>query len=182
VFDRRPISRLATPATGTAVAVAVRDPAQPAADASAASIALRARIARPLAALVAGASSLAAGAWSAALLAVLVEPSSGGERALIAVIAFGVVAGVGALHLRGLRHAWRSGPAVTRHIRPFTHALLAGILTAGGLALLALGSIAVFGAAPIGATGQVVWTGAAAAVGLGWRRWKLDERVRRRIG
>src|SRR5262249_13163653 len=50
-------------------------------------IVVRARIARPLAALVAVASSLAAGAWIAALLAVIVQPSSGGERTLIGLFA-----------------------------------------------------------------------------------------------
>jgi len=176
-FDRRPAPTAASVAI-TAAAGARSD----ARDATATEIVVRARVARPIAGFVAAASSLAAGAWLAALLAVLVAPSSGGERALIGVIAVAAIAGVALLHVRMLRPAWRSAPAVIRHIRPAARALVAGGLTFGALELVTAGSLAVFGAPPLGAGTRVILAGVAACLGLAWQSFRLDDRLRRRIG
>ena len=69
-------------------------------------------------------SSLAAGAWIAALLAGIITPSSSGERALIGVVAIAAVIAVALLHVRTLRPAWSSAPSVIRHIRPSARARL----------------------------------------------------------
>jgi serine/threonine-protein kinase len=174
-FDRRP----APTAIG---AVASASPGDAAADATATGIVVRARVARPIAGFVAAASSLAAGSWIAGLLAVIVAPSSGGERALIGVIAVAAIAGVALLQARTLRPAWRSAPAVLRHIRPAARALVAGGLTFGALELVTVGSMAVFGSPPLDAGARVILAGLAAGLGLGWQRFRLDARLRRRIG
>jgi serine/threonine-protein kinase len=145
-------------------------------------IVLRARLARPVAGFVAIASSLAAGAWIAALFAVIVAPSSGGEHALIGVIAIAAIVGVALLHVRMLRPSWRSAPAVIRQIRPAARALVAGVLTFGALELVAAGAIAVVGTPPLDLGARVIVTGLAAALGLAWQTLKLDDRLRRRIG
>ena len=151
-------------------------------DPMATQIVVRARLARPLAAMVALASSLAAGAWIAALLGVLIAPSSGGEHALIGVIAVAAVAAVGFAHFRVLRPSWASAPAVLRHIRSAARALVAGGLTFGALELAVQGTLAVFGAPALGVGTRVILAGAAAAIGLGWQTLRLGERLRRRIG
>jgi len=143
---------------------------------------MRARLARPVAGFIAAASSLALGAWVAALFATIVAPASGGERALIGVIAVVAVAGLAVLHVRALRPAWRSAPAVIRHIRPAARALVAGVLTFGGLELVAAGAVAVAGAPPLDLGSRVVIAGLAAGLGLAWQRLRLDDRLRRRIG
>jgi hypothetical protein len=153
-----------------------------AADPMATQIVVRARLARPLAAMVALASSLAAGAWIAALLAVIISPSSGGEHALIGVIAVVAIAGVALAHVRVLRPSWASAPAVLRHIRPAARAIVAGGLTFGALELSVQGTLAVFGAPALGVGTRVILAGAAAAIGLGWQTLRLGDRLRRRIG
>jgi serine/threonine-protein kinase len=145
-------------------------------------IVVRARVARPIAGFVAAASSLAAGAWIAALLGVIVDPSSTGERALIGLFALAAVAGLALLQFRTLRRSWRSAPAVIRHIRPAARALVAGSLTFGALELVAVGITAVAGSPPFGMGSRIVLAGVAAALGLGWQRLRLDERLQRRIG
>jgi hypothetical protein len=160
---------------GSSGSLAVADP-------MATQIVVRARLARPLAAMVALASSLAAGAWIAALLGVLIAPSSGGEHALIGVIAVAAVAAVGFAHFRVLRPSWASAPAVLRHIRSAARALVAGGLTFGALELAVQGTLAVFGAPALGVGTRVILAGAAAAIGLGWQTLRLGERLRRRIG
>jgi serine/threonine protein kinase len=152
-------------------------------------IVVRARLARPLAAVVAAASSLAAGAWAAALLAVLIGPSSGsdpslsgGEHILIGVIAAVAIAGVALAHIRVLRPSWASAPAVLTHIRPAARAIVAGGLTFGALELSVQGTLAVFGAPGLGPGTRVILAGVAAAIGLTWQTFRLGERLRRRIG
>ena len=145
-------------------------------------IVVRARLARPLTVLAAALSSVCAGAWVAAVLAALVMPSSGGEHGLLGVIASAVIAAVATVHVRQLRPRWGSVPAVIRHIRPTARALVSGGLTFGALELLATSTIAVFGAPPLGVGLRLVIAGAAAGLGLGWQRFRLDERLRRRIG
>jgi tRNA A-37 threonylcarbamoyl transferase component Bud32 len=164
-------------------------------------IVVRARLARPLTVLVAALSSLTAGAWIAAVLAALVMPSTvgaprpaappnggavppltGGEHGLLGVIALAAAAAVATLHIRRLRPRWGSVPAVIRHIRPSARGLVAGGLTYGALELLATSSIAVFGAPALGVGFRLVVAGLAAGLGLGWQRFGLDERLRRRIG
>jgi hypothetical protein len=151
-------------------------------DPMATQIVVRARLARPLAALVALASSLAAGAWLASLLAVIIEPTSTGEHALIGLIAVAAIAGVGLAHVRVLRPSWASAPAVLRHIRPAARAIVAGGLTFGALELAVQGTLAVFGAPGLGPGTRVILAGAAAAIGLLWQRFRLGDRLGRRIG
>jgi serine/threonine-protein kinase len=145
-------------------------------------IAVRARLARPLAAVVAVASSLAAGAWIAALLGVAISPSSNGEHALIGLFAVAAIAGVGLAHLRVLRPSWSSAPAVLTHIRPAARAIVAGGLTFGALEMAVQGTMAVFGAPGLGLGTRVILAGAAAAIGLAWQTFRLGDRLRRRIG
>jgi serine/threonine-protein kinase len=163
------------PVVGSSGSLAAVDP-------MATQIVVRARLARPLAAMVALASSLAAGAWIAALLAVVIVPTSSGEHALIGVIAVAAIAAVGFAHFRVLRPSWASAPAVLRHIRSAARALVAGGLTFGALELSVQGTLAVFGAPALGVGTRVILAGAAAAIGLGWQILRLGERLRRRIG
>lgn len=156
--------------------------ASPAPGEIATQIVVRARLARPLTVLVAALSSLTAGAWIAALLAALVMPSSGGEHGLLGIIALAALAAIATVHVRWLRPRWGSVPAVIRHIRPTARALVAGGLTYGALELLATSSVAVFGTPGLGVGLRLAIAGLAAAVGLGWQRFRLDERLRRRIG
>jgi serine/threonine-protein kinase len=180
-FDQRPPgSATTTGAMRAATAPGARGPG--AGDPLATEIIVRARVARPLAGVVAAASSLGAGAWIAALLAALIVPSSGSERVLIGLIAAAAVAGVALLHVRTLRRAWRSGPAVIRHIRPASRALVAGGLAFGALELVTAGTAAVFGTPPLPVSARVIAAGLAAGIGLCWQRFRLDERLRRWIG
>jgi serine/threonine-protein kinase len=187
-FEAPPVANQApTPAprsmnTGGGPALTTSSGGLVAGDPMATQIVVRARLARPLAAMVALASSLAAGAWIAALLAVIIEPSSGGEHALIGIIAIAAIAGVGLAHVRLLRPSWASAPAVLRHIRPAARAIVAGGLTFGALELAVQGTLAVFGAPGLGPGTRVVLAGVAAAIGLGWQTLRLGERLRRRIG
>jgi len=150
--------------------------------ADAQTIARRARLARPMAILVAVLSSLGAGAWLAGLLASGLGASSGGESVLITLIALGAVAAIGAFHVRALRPRWNSSPAVQRHSRPAARALLAGSVALGGLELASVGFASIAHSALFGVTWQLVLAGLVAAVALGWERFHLDERVRDRIG
>jgi serine/threonine protein kinase len=170
VTGMNPLAR--TPSNGGLVTV----------DPIATQIAVRARLARPLAAVVAVASSLAAGAWIAALLGVLIEPSSGGEHALIGLFAIAAIVGVGLAHVRVLRPSWSSAPAVLTHIRPAARAIVAGGLTFGALEMAVHGTMAVFGAPGLGLGTRVILAGAAATIGLGWQTFRLGDRLRRRIG
>ena len=175
-FDRRP-------ATIQAIQAVTPVPVRAASsDSIATQIVVRARVARPIAGLVAAASSVATGAWIAALLAVIVAPASGTERALIGLFALAAVAGVALLQFRILRPSWRSAPAVLRHIRAPARALVAGCLTFGALALIAAGTGAVLGSPSLGMGACLILTGVAAAIGLFWQRLRLDERLQRKIG
>jgi eukaryotic-like serine/threonine-protein kinase len=173
-----------TPAATAAALATVPAPVRPrkTSDSIAAQIVVRARIARPVAAVIAVASSLAAGAWIAALLAVIVAPSSGGERTLLGLFALAGCAGVGLLHVRTLRPSWRSATAVIRHIRPAARALVAGGLTFGALELVAAGTAAVFGSPALHGGLRIVLAGIAAGIALAWQKLRLDERLQRRIG
>jgi len=184
-FDLRPAPAKKTSAAIGAVAPSTTaagagNPA--AADPRATQIVVRARIARPLAAFVAAASSLAAGAWIAALLAAFIVPSSGTERTLIGFIAVAAIVVVALLHLQTLRPAWRSAPAVIRHIRPAALALAAGGLTFGALELVTAGAVAVFGTPPLDQGPRIALAGAIAGISLCWQRFRLDERLKRWIG
>jgi serine/threonine-protein kinase len=151
-------------------------------EATALQLARKNRVARPLAIVIAMLSSVAAGAWIAALLAAFAHPTSSSESALIVMFAVGAVAGIGFLHASVLRKRWRSAPAVTRHTKPAARALLGAAVTLGALQLFAYGAAVVFHADPLGEGGRLVLTGIAAVLGLGWERFSLDERVRRRLG
>ncbi|HEY6173308.1 MAG TPA: serine/threonine-protein kinase [Kofleriaceae bacterium] len=177
-----PVPRARNLITGGNPAVSSSNSGLIAGDPMATQIVVRARLARPLAAMVALASSLAAGAWIAALLAVIIEPSSTGEHALIGIIAIAAIVGVGLAHVRVLRPSWASAPAVLRHIRPAARAIVAGGLTFGALELAVQGTLAVFGAPGLGPGTRVILAGVAAAIGLGWQTLRLGDRLRRRIG
>jgi serine/threonine protein kinase len=184
-FDRRPSLVTATLQAATPIPTRTASSdsiSAPSSGQFAAQIVVRARVARPIAGFVAAASSVAAGAWIAALLAAIVDPSSGGERALIGLFALAAVAGLALLQFRTLRPSWRSAPAVIRHIRPAARALVAGSLTFGALELVAAGTDAVLGSPSLGTGACIVLAGIAAAIGLGWQKLRLDERLQRKIG
>jgi eukaryotic-like serine/threonine-protein kinase len=145
-------------------------------------IAVRARFARPLAVVVAATSSLAVGAWVALVLALLIGAASRGERIMIGLLALVACAGIAFLHVRVLRRRWESATAVIAHTSTPARALVAGLLVFGGFELAAYALFAVFGVTPLALGTRVALAGATALVGLGWRRWKLGERVARRIG
>ncbi len=145
-------------------------------------IGFRARLVRPLAVLVAIASSVAAGAWLAALLGTILEPTRRGERTLLAIIAGAAIVGLGVLHVRALRPRWASSPAVSRHTAPFARALVTGVMTFGALELVQLGWFSIAHAQPLGMKIRLAAAGVAAVLGLGWRRWRLHTRLGRRIG
>jgi serine/threonine-protein kinase len=149
----------------------------------AADIAVRARLARPIALALAIASSLAAGAWMVALLASIVGPAlTGSERTLIGVLAVLAITGVAAVQIRGLARRWRSAPAVQRHNQPVARALGAGITTFGAAELAAWGMAALAGGEVIGPAVRVVVAGVAAGIGLAWPVFRVDERLRRWSG
>jgi len=179
--------RSAAPAGKTSAALSVVTPEGPAAaDPRATQIVVRARIARPLAVFVAATSSLAAGAWIAALLAAFIWPSgsteSSTERTLIGFIAIAAIVVVALLNVQTLRPAWRSAPAVIRNIRPAALALAAGGLTFGALELVTAGAVAVFGTPPLDQGPRIALAGAIAGLSLCWQRFRLDERLKRWIG
>jgi serine/threonine-protein kinase len=124
----------------------------------------RVRFARPLAALVAVASSLACGAWLAALLGALLGTTTSGERTLLAVIGIAAILGLAGLHVRMLHARWESVPAITRYITPFARGLLAGIATFGALALLHVGWFAIAHGRPFGVVVQLAAAGLAAVL------------------
>jgi len=86
------------------------------------------------------------------------------------------------LHVRTLRAIWESTPAVGRYIAPFARALLAGLTTFGALLIVQLGWHAIAHTSGPRAGPTLIGASIAAALGLVWRRWKLDARLRRRIG
>ena len=179
VFDKRLTTpkTLATPDTRTTQqAPLVGGPRD-----SASNLELRAKLTRPVAGFVSVASCLAFGAWLAAMLAVIWRPSSGGERALIDLIALGAIAALGVLHVRMLRPSWRSLPAIARYIGPFARALIASVITLGAFELVEHGWYAMTSDELFGPGLRIVAAGVAAILGLGWRRWGLDERLRRRM-
>jgi hypothetical protein len=167
-FDAPP-ARPSTPTTTSTAAHAIE-------------IAVRARFARPLAITVAAASSLAIGAWTALLLAVLIVPTSRGERVLTGLLAAVACAGLAALHIKILRPRWESTTAIVAHTRSPARALIAGVLAFGALELAAFALLAVVHVEPLGLTTRVVISGAVAIVGLCWQRWKLGALVVRWIG
>jgi serine/threonine-protein kinase len=138
---------------------------------TAAKIARRARIARPIAAALVAASSFAACAWIAALLAALVTPKSGGERALITIIALTVLVATAAVQIRGLHARWNSTPAIARYSRPVSRALLAGVVALGALELFTIGCQALFHAEPFGPTARLTLAAIAGGLGLRFERW-----------
>ncbi len=145
-------------------------------------ITLRARFARPLAAVIAVASSIAAGAWAAALLGAAIGPASRGERTLIGLVALIALGTVSALHLRKLRPSWGSAPAVTSHVAAPARALIVGMIAFGALELVEYASEVVFHDELLGIGARLVLTGVAAGVALGWRSLGLHDRLMRRIG
>lgn len=147
----------------------------------AAGITIRARLARPVALTVAITSSVAAGAWLAVVLALIVGSTSTGERALITLFGFAAMGGVAALHIRGLSPKWSAAPAIVRHTQPYLRALVGGVVALGALELLSHASNAIFHGTFLGTGGRVIVAGMVGAIGLASRRFGLDETLRRRI-
>jgi hypothetical protein len=171
-----------SPVTPTGMPAQEPPAGPPSAEIAAQDIAVRAKLARPLAAFVAGASFVALAAWLAAILAIIVDPVSTGEHALIAIVALGCGGALAAFHIKTLQPRWRSGPAVTRHVLPYGRALVWSAVVLGALELLAHGTTAVFSGALLGAPIRLAITGAVSVLALGWRAWKLDEKLRSKIG
>jgi serine/threonine-protein kinase len=143
---------------------------------------MRARAARPAAAVLATASTVAAALWMAALLAELVGSAggtTGGERTLIGLFALATAVGVALIHARVLKPAWRSSTAVDRHALRVGTAMLAALATLGLVELLVRGISALFGWGPGGWLAQVILAGLAAALALLWKRLGAGDRLRR---
>jgi serine/threonine-protein kinase len=145
-------------------------------------ITVRARFARPIAVFVVAASSLATGAWLAALLAIVIGAKTTSERVLIALLATSATAGVAMLQIRSLRLRWPSATAVITQTRTPARALVVGMLALGALELLVYGFAAVFHIAPLGSAARLAIASVVAVIGLGWQRWGLGQRLVRRIG
>jgi serine/threonine-protein kinase len=145
-------------------------------------IAQRARFARPLAIMVAVASSLGAGAWTAALLGAIDTPSGQGERVLIGLVAAIAAIASATVHVRRLRPSWDSAPAVLRHTTSPARAFVVGAVVFGALTLVADAAAITWHGNVLGDTARLVATGAAAALALAWRRLGLGERLAGRIG
>jgi serine/threonine-protein kinase len=147
-------------------------------------IAVRARFARPLAATVAAASSLAVGAWVAIVLGLMFAGPgiSRGERVLIGLLAFIAAGGIAAFHVRRLRRHWESTTAVLAHTRSPARALVVGVLAFGAFELGTWALAAVFQVEPLGLGIRALLAGVAGAIGLLWQSWKLGEKVVRWIG
>jgi serine/threonine-protein kinase len=145
-------------------------------------IARSARLARPAAALLVGASILASELYAAALLSsILGGPASGTERGLIIVAAAGAAIGVGVLLIRALRACWRSAPAVLRLVQALARTLTAGAAGLGLMELISGGADAMSRPTPSSSEGfpwRLVVAGIAAAVGAVWP--KLVSRLTRR--
>ena len=75
-----------------------------------------------------------------------------------------------------------SSPAVSRYIAPYARSVLAGVTTFGAFELFDYGWAAVAHSEPFRFGLRIAAAGIAAVIGLGWRRWGLDERLRGRIG
>jgi eukaryotic-like serine/threonine-protein kinase len=159
-----------------AAAVSRRMPTEHAAD-----LTIRARFTRPLAVAVSVASSLAVGLWIAAIVGVLVIPTSRGERALVGVVAAIAAGALAAIHIRALRRSWSSGPAVARHSVAPARALGIGLVAYGALDLLTFASLLVLHATPFGDTTRLVLAGCAAVASLAWQKYRIGDRLRRRI-
>ena len=128
-------------------------------EASAGDIARRARVARPLAGMLAAMSSVGSGAWVAALLATMFAPESSGERGLIAFIALGAALAVALIQIRGLYTRWNSTPAITQHSRPVARALTTGTIVLGSLVLVEYSVRALLHAEPLGTITRLIITG-----------------------
>jgi hypothetical protein len=148
----------------------------------AASIATRARLARPAAVAVAAGSSLVTAAWVAALLGWLLGSTTRGERLLLGIIATAALAGVALVHARALRTSWESIPAISGYIARFTRGVLGAVATFGALELLRIGWLSVVHSDLVSPGIRLVLTALAAVLGLGWQRWRLPARLGPKIG
>ncbi|HEY1557710.1 MAG TPA: serine/threonine-protein kinase [Kofleriaceae bacterium] len=169
------LAALDKPAAPQRMTRAQSSPSIPTPDAAA--IARRARMARPVACAVTALSSLATGAWLAGLFAAWF-----GTSALLTVVALAAVAGVAALHVRGLRPRWNSSPAVLAYLRPSLRGLAAGTIALGACELASIGAATALRIDLIGAGWCLAFAGVVAALGLAWERFRLGDRMRDRVG
>lgn len=176
VFDDRPAAPVAIERAATEP-VYVRKPAE-----TVQTITLRARLARPAALLVAIASCLAAGLWLTSMFGSLAEPTSRGERTLLAIMGGAAAVGLAALHVRRLRGKWQSSPAVGVYIAPFARALISGTIAYGACEMVRLGWFSIAHSQLFGVRVTLVATIVVASVGLAWRKLDLQTRLGRRIG
>jgi serine/threonine-protein kinase len=167
----------AAPAAAAAVTVAADDLTLP----TAARIARRATLARPVASFLIGLASLTAGLWAAMLLAAIValrDVATGSERTLIALVALATIAAAAVLQIRAVASHWRSATALIEHNRVVGRALLYGV---GALGALELGARAL-AAVSSGWSGGLAWrvaaAGLVAGLALGWPRIRRRPRVR----
>jgi eukaryotic-like serine/threonine-protein kinase len=141
-------------------------------------IALRARLARPAAVAVAVGSCIASGAWLTGVLGTLLHSDTRGERTLLAILGVCAVIALAVIHVRALRAKWQSSLAVSLYIAPFARALLGSLITYGSLELISIGWFSIAHTDPFGVGIRLAAAGIAAVLGLGWRAWRLDARLR----
>jgi serine/threonine-protein kinase len=144
---------------------------------TAARIARRATLARPVAALLLAAGGVAAAMWATMLLAAIVAAATAGERTLIAVVAAATGALVAVFHLRAVAACWRSATALIEHNRVVARALVLGVGALGALELAAAAA-AVWAGAMGGRAWRVAAAGLVAGVTLAWPRIRRRPRVR----
>ncbi len=148
---------------------------------TAARIARRAALARPVATLLVGLASVTAGLWAAMLLAAIValrDAATGAEHTLIALVAVATAAVVAVFQIRAAAAHWRSATALIEHNRVVGRALLLGVATLGALELLARAVAAVWRGSGGGLAWRVAAAGVVAALALAWPRIRRRPRVR----
>ena len=185
VFAAAVAGRSSPRATRGAVAGAPDTPAP-----EAAGIARGARRARPAAVAVAVTATALVICYVAALVAALVtssvEPRTGGERTMIALIGLAAGAAVGWLQIHTLGARWRSVVAVQAVTRASVRGVLAGAVALGSLELAAHGLYAIRASAPrdptTGWVMRLIAAGLVASIALAWPRLSRHPRLRALLG
>jgi serine/threonine-protein kinase len=132
-------------------------------------ISLRARTARPSAAALVVASSLAAGLWADVLIAALFRLGAnltGTELSLVGLLAAATMMAIAMVQIRVLRPRWSSIPAVWAHARLVGRTLLTGIAALGALELAARGVAVIARSGDGGIAWRAGLAGVAAVIAL----------------